>query len=246
METLILRLGRRARPRLAALVLLVALVAVSCGGSGAEAEPPAAAEEPPIGEDLAEEVTPADTPAEVDTPPGKPFKVKKSSVSATLGAVPGAQVYGEEVPFEPGSVAVHWYQDEGFYVAVYAGFSADEPVCAGNENEIRLGTHNVANSTYAPTSDESVCKGKLFENLSPPAVAPRLCDGLIVYRTDIPTDAEGALWAWLEIVDSTGELSGANAWVAADAASIPAIDYDAPGYIIPGNFLPDGTSEVTC
>lgn len=130
------------------------------------------------------------------------------------------QVGLDELPFEPGSVEAHWYQQNGSYVIVYRGLDAASigPLCPGNSIQTAAGFSNVSNSPNAAGG----CADIVPE--PPDGVGVQACGEHLIYLTAIPTGTAGTLYGTVESFDASGALIGQTSVVQANPPITPAID----------------------
>ncbi len=227
---------------------------------GAAAEPteePAAepTEEPaaePTEEPTAEptEEPTAEPTAEPTEPPADLVDMPASGVTGVLAA------YGsfpdEALPFPDGTVTAHWYQWDGSYVVVYAGWAVDESSqwCPGNSINKGGSFESISNG---PVGSEGCEPADAFEDtpttIVEPPLGPRVCGPLVIYTTAIAVeDSDGAgnlLFGTVERYDGSAFV-GSTSQAPVDAAATPELDPGAPGYQVPDGFVPDGATEITC
>jgi hypothetical protein len=141
-----------------------------------------------------------------------------------------------ELPAPAGSIRVHWYKTDEDWVALFQGIEADG-LCPGTSLQTEAGFEHVSNS---PTQ-EGACEG--IEVIASPPDGVRVCDGVMIYVSLIPVDAEGTLFASVQTNEEGGEQVGITGGTQADAAAAPDIDLDAPGYRLPEGFEP---AEISC
>lgn len=113
-----------------------------------------------------------------------------------------------------------WYQSLGRYVVYYAGLSLETagPLCPGNSIKTESGFEYVSN---APT-EEGACTGA--PNLAKDPAGVKVCDGKVLYLTEIPVDAEGTLYGSIEVYREDGSIVGETSQTPADAAAAPEIE----------------------
>ncbi len=130
------------------------------------------------------------------------------------------QVGLEELPFEPGSVEAHWYQQDGSYVVVYRGLNATSigPLCPGNSIQTASGFEHVSNAPNVAGGCADTVPA------APPGVGVQACGIHLVYVTAIPTTSSGTLYGTVESFDAAGALIGMTSVAAANPAVTPAID----------------------
>lgn len=183
---------------------------------------------------------PATTQAPVTTLPATTttstipaFELPPTPVAAILDAYNE----GGEGLFPSGTVEAQWYQTDGFYVVIYRGLDIrlQGPLCAGNSIQTAAGFEFISNSPAGEAGPDAVCVD--VPNLATEGV--RQCAGSIAYVTDIPTTAEGALFATLEFNDGSGFI-GQTSSVQSDLANTPEIDFSFAAYILPPSSVEEG------
>jgi Raf kinase inhibitor-like YbhB/YbcL family protein len=132
----------------------------------------------------------------------------------------GVQVGLDELPFEPGSVEAHWYQQNGSYVIVYRGLDAASigPLCPGNSIQTAAGFSNVSNAPNALGGCADTVPA------APAGVGVQACGAHLVYITAIPTGTAGNLYGTIESFAAAGALVGQTSVALANPAITPAID----------------------
>ena len=119
-----------------------------------------------------------------------------------------------------GEVRAQWYQAGGFYVVVYEGLDLDSsgPLCPGNSIQLPSGAFEFVSNAPTEGADCST-----FPTLSSdPDVGPLVCQGVVSYRTAIPSDQQGNLFGTIERpVD--GGIMGLSS-ITPTAAGVPEID----------------------
>jgi hypothetical protein len=155
------------------------------------------------------------------------------------------------MPFEDGDVEANWYVWNGRLVVVYAGWDATvgEAQCPGNSVQIAGEFKFVSNSATAAGACDPEDE---YPQVLPPTSADgaRLCGGLVIYQTIIPTSDNGAplagtVFAGVErFVD--GDFVGSTGTADLGTATLAELDPDADAYSVPDGWLADGSTEVTC
>ncbi|MFA9566461.1 MAG: hypothetical protein ACERLM_17455, partial [Acidimicrobiales bacterium] len=155
-----------------------------------------------------------------------------------------------DLPFEDGDVVANWYTWEDRFVVAYAGWdaTATDPLCPGNSLESGGSFDHVSNS---PAGDGGCDPEDLFIEVVSGDEGARVCDGLVLYTTIIPTvddageAATGTLYGSIErAVDGT--VVGATSRAPIDSGALTELDPTADAYTVPDGWLADGTTEVTC
>lgn len=215
------------------MILIVALVLVgaACGDDDTGAtQAPVATTAPPATEAPTTTTTSTTTTtvAPTTTTTEAPAPLPQSSV---VSPVDGGYKFGTEqgpatsddLPFDLGSIEVHWFKAGDRLAAVYIGLDLDAtgPLCPGNSiftgaiwEHISNAPSPGADCTGAPTILDSVAG----------VSGVQTCEGLVSYMTDIPSDLDGDLFGSVEIYDPAGAHKGASGFVTALAADIPEID----------------------
>lgn len=129
----------------------------------------------------------------------------------------------DDLPFELGSIEVHWYKTADSIVAVYDGLdpNASEYLCPGNSILTNAGFEYVSNAPV-PGAD---CSNAFSIIESVPGVSgAQLCNGLVSYITEIPSTLDGELFGTVEAYPPSGRFVGATGTVVMTAADLPEID----------------------
>ncbi len=212
------------------LVVALALVWAACGdddatdtqapASSTSTAAPATTQPPPT--------TTTTTAAPTTTTTEPPAALPESSIVSLVdggykfGTVQGPAT-SDDLPFDLGSIEVHWFRAGDRMVAVYIGLDLDAtgPLCPGNSIFTGPGWEHITNApspgadcTGAPTIIDSV----------PGVSGVQTCNGLVSYITDIPSDLDGDLFGSVEIYDPAGAHTGASGFVVTVAADVPEID----------------------
>ena len=176
-----------------------------------------------------------------------PVAISESAVKAPIAkSTPDA-----DLPFEDGDVEANWYTWEDRFVVAYAGWdaTATDPLCPGNSLEIGGGQFDFISNS--PAGDGGCDPEDLFPNVVSGDEGARVCDGLVLYTTIIPTvddagePAAGTLYGSIErAVD--GNVVNATSRAAIDSGALTELDPTADAYTVPDGWLADGTTEVTC
>jgi hypothetical protein len=201
--------------RILICTLLLTVAAVSaCSDADAPSDDPTAS--------LEAETTQRSSPvSEVE------FALPQSGVSAPLDRPYGfnadqssRQAPPGEYPFPVNSVTARWYQSDGFYVVYFEDFPLDEPLCPGAS--IQLATGGFANAGNSPTG-EGGCEG--VPTLKEPPVGPYICgDGLVLFRTAVPIETQGELFASTNRQQNDGSGAGVLGHAPANASEAPEVD----------------------
>lgn len=126
-----------------------------------------------------------------------------------------------ELPFPPdGKVEARWYQTGDFYVVHYAGLALADivPVCPGNSIRIVTDFKHVSNSP----STEGACTGAPALAVAPDGL--KICEGEVLYLTEIPTKLIGELHATVERYFADGAIVGLSSFIDTDAFAAPEVD----------------------
>ncbi len=153
--------------------------------------------------------------------PGSPF-VSQVSDGYVFGSENGPAT-NDDLPFELGSIDVHWYKTDAFVVAVYDGLdpNSTEYLCPGNSILTNAGFEHVSNAAV-PGAD---CSNSFGTIDSVPGVSGgQLCNGLVSYITMIPAGTDGELFGTVEIYPPSGRFVGATGTVVVTGADLPDID----------------------
>jgi len=153
--------------------------------------------------------------------PGSPF-VSRVVDGYIFGSETGVAT-NDDLPFELGSIEVHWYRTDTFIVAVYDGLApnASEYLCPGNSILTNAGFEHVSNAPVPGTD----CSNAFAIIESVPGVSGvQVCDGLLSYITAIPSNLDGELFGTVEVYPPSGRFVGATGTVDATGADLPQID----------------------
>jgi hypothetical protein len=155
------------------------------------------------------------------------------------------------MPFEDGEAESHWYQWNGTYVIVYAGWDASrgDPMCPGS-SAFTSQFGFISNSPQVAGACEPTDR---YPNLIPlnDPMGVRVCGTLVLNHTIIPvlnddgTPLEGDLYGTVERIFEGGFVSAFGA-VTANAEITTELDPLAAAYSVPEGWLPDGATTVTC
>jgi hypothetical protein len=120
-------------------------------------------------------------------------------------------------------VEAQWFVWGDRYVVAYFGLdlAVTGPLCPGNSIRTSQGFEFVTN---APT-EAGACDG-VPTATDDASVGPRLCQGIVLYVTAIPSDRQGLLFGTLnKLVDDGAAISGLTS-VAETSPDIATIDLD--------------------
>lgn len=215
--------------RLILLLLAGALclvLATACGDDDDATQTPTAS--PTSSASAASPTSTATGPAVTAAPTGPraPADVLLLPVSTLKAPLTETYQTGQAGPPSPGQLPVSakvdavWYQSLGRYVVYYAGLSleASGPLCPGNSIRTESGFEHVSN---APT-EEGACTGAPALAADPAGV--KICDGKVLYLTEIPVEAQGTLYGSIEVYLEDGSIVGEKGQTEANAADAPVID----------------------
>ena len=212
------------------VIVALAIVWAACGDDDTTATDAATDTSEPAKATLAPPTTTATT-----TPPTTTTTTEAPAPShpgsPVVSQVVDGYVFGTEqgpagdddLPFELGSIDVHWYKTSTRVVAVYDGLDPDasEYLCPGNSIRTNAGFQFVSNAPV-PGAD---CSNAFSIIDSVPGVSgAQVCDGLVSYITEIPSDVDGELFGTVEVYPPSGRFVGATGTVVMTAAELPEID----------------------
>lgn len=228
-------------------VLIVVLAA--CGGSGGddgdasepessntttstttattEATTSTTATETTAAETTAVETTAAETTG--DTAAATGDTLPASPVTATLDTFydfPNGTLDGVTLPFSAGDVRAWWYIEGDFYTLLYQGLPADSSACPGNSLQLASGMFDFVSNAALGVIDCSPSPTGI-ENTADAGVV--VCGTQVFYRTLIPADVTGALFASVEIYDAELNGIGATSMVATAPGQAPELDLSVYG-----------------
>jgi hypothetical protein len=190
-----------------------------------------------------------ETTTTVEGPP--PVEIAESPLRADLVR---ADPTDFDMPFEDGDVEAHWYQWDGTYVVVYAGWDATrgDPQCPGSlyapgpDSEFEF----ISSSPQAEGACEPESRYSLIIPLDDP-MGVRVCGTLVLNHTIIPvsnddgTLREGELYGTVERIVDNGFVSSYGS-VEIAGTVVAELDTTAASYSVPDGWLPDGATSVTC
>lgn len=127
----------------------------------------------------------------------------------------------EELPFPLDRIEAHWFQAGEVYAVAYVGLDLEQtgPLCPGNSI---VGGDGLAMHVSNSPTPGGVCGEGIHVAVPPGGV--RVCDGLVLYVTEIPNGTLGRLYASIEWYPGTGTHYGATAVVDADPDYMAAVD----------------------
>ena len=218
--------------RLFVFLVLATVLLGACSGSSDDGDGGGDATTAPESTTAPEATTaPTEAPTEAATP--EPTEEAAAADPSARPATPAAAALGisyntvtgvfdaEEMRIDEGDITAEWYQADGFYVVVYAGLDLDAtgPLCPGNSIQLASGAYEFVSN--APTEGAD-CSS--FPTLTSDAdVGPLVCQGVVSYRTAIPSDTEGNLFGTLER-PVEGGLTGVTSITPTSAGTIPEVD----------------------
>ncbi len=183
-----------------------------------------------------------------------PVKIDESPLRADLLR---ADPTDYEMPFEDGEVEAHWYQWDGTYVVVFAGWDATkgDPQCPGSsilnaDDEFEFLSSSPTAEGACEPEDRYLDGGVELIAIDDPMGA-RVCGSLVLFHTIIPvlnddgTPREGALWASVERIFEGGFV-GSNSDVAINGTAVAELLPTAEAYSVPAGWLPDGQTVAIC
>ena len=144
-----------------------------------------------------------------------------------------------------GEIFASWYLsgDARSYIVLYTGSGLSDSVgmCPGNSIQTE-GDFNPDWISHAPPSPPA-CDGFPTNRGS-----VRVCDhGVWIYRSLIPGDQQGVLWATLETFTKSGSLAVTGSTSRIDSQrDLPTINFLAGGYRVPASLTDDGSTEIAC
>ena len=129
----------------------------------------------------------------------------------------------DDLPFELGSIEVHWYKTDAFIVAIYGGLdpNASEYLCPGNSIRTNAGFEHISN---APVPGADCSNASAIIESVPGVSGVQVCDDLLSYITAIPSNLDGELFGSVEEYPPSGRFVGATGSVVVTAADLPLIE----------------------
>jgi len=210
--------------KLVTAVVLAGALGGACGGDddgaatgGSSGGPRTAATDTTLGTDS----TTTTVAAIGQTFPESPVSTTLNQGYASAGELDPAALGG----YGPGSIGASWYHADGVYVVTFTDLDPSAALCPGASLLTPAGEFElVTNSPMA----EGACEN--FPTVAEPPVGVRVCnDDLVAYVTPIPSDAEGELYASVEIAVDHAVSMGITGSVATGAGTAPQVDLDALG-----------------
>ena len=152
------------------------------------------------------------------------FSLADTSVRALLSThykfPPGGPAPLDELPFPPGSVEARWYKSGDRYVVYYHNLSLDGPAyCPGNSIRKATGFEHISNSPAVA----GACAGA-STLATEDGAGVVLCGDLVLYVTQIPSDAEGDLFGTIEILETEGAGTGLTSIAPTSMGEAPEVD----------------------
>jgi len=206
------------------LIAFLALLTTACGdgtSTSSTAAPVTASTAAPAAT-VATTTTVAATTTTTEAPAALPESSIVSSGDGGYTFGPGPET-GDDLPFDLGSIDVHWFAGGDRLVAVYIGLDLDAtgPLCPGNSIFTGPGWEHISN---APSPGADCAGAPTIIDSTPGVSGVQTCNGLVSYITEIPSDLDGDLYGSVEIYDPAGSHMGASGFVTAAAADLPEID----------------------
>lgn len=212
--------------RLLILLALGALILAACSSSdddddGAAERAPTATEaaSSPTAAPTAAAPTATEAPANEGGPAARPATTAAATLTQSYNSAPGGTFDPAVMGFASGDVEAQWYRADGFYIVVYEGLDLDAtgPLCPGNSIQTATGFVFVSN---APTEGADC---STFPTLSAdPDVGALVCQGVLSYRTAIPSTTEGNLFGTIERPVEGGFMGITG--VTPTSAEVPEVD----------------------
>ncbi len=173
--------------------------------------------------DSAQQPQPTEAPSA--TTPGGAFSLDDAAVSALLTTTykipPGGPAPDADLPFAPGAVEARWYKSGDRYVVYYHGLTLNDGhlYCPGNSIQAGSSFQYVSNSPAIP----GACEGA-STLATEGAAGVYLCDGFVMYLTQIPSTSQGDLYGTVEIFEADGTLIGLTSVASTSLGDIPEVD----------------------
>jgi hypothetical protein len=171
--------------------------------------------------------------------------VEATPVVGTLTVFPDSVMDADGSDLFPeGSVQAHWYQWNGFYVVLYRGYDATDPmsVCPGTRILIEGGfdLETLTSSPYPSDGDEACVDARNVV-----VGASRRCGPLLYYVTNIPVSSVGELWGTIEKQTGAGFIGQTTFGTASDIENTPDFQPGQPTYELPPSDV-DDLERVDC
>ena len=166
----------------------------------------------------------AETPSATTTGSGT-FSLGSTAVSAPLTTTykipPGGPAPDADLPFAPGAVEARWYESGDRFVVYYHGLTLDDGhlYCPGNSIQTSGSFQYISNSPAVP----GACEGAATL-VTEEGSGVYLCDGLVLYLTQIPSTSQGVLYGTVEIFEADGTLIGLTSTAATSLGGILEVD----------------------
>jgi hypothetical protein len=146
--------------------------------------------------------------------------------------------------FPEGSVQAHWYQWNGFYVVLYRGYDAADPmpVCPGTRILVEGGfdPETLTSSPYPSDGDEACVDARNVV-----VGASRRCGPLLYYSSNIPVTSVGDLWGTIEKQTGAGFIGQTTFGTASDIEHTPNFQPGQPAYELPPSNV-DDLGRIDC
>jgi len=201
---------RRPRSLLVLLVLLALAAAVAaCGGDdGDQPEADDGATEPGPGQEEQDEQSTMEDDDDAGGEAGGEA-LPDTPVTASLsraGDFSGGEPDLADLPVQPDEVEAHWYRAGDTYAVVYVGLDPGVDACPGNSIMLSDGSFDFVSNAELP---DAACPEFPTRIDNSPTQGVLVCNGVVSYRTLIPTDQIGTLFAGVEAQgDEPGSGSG--------------------------------------
>jgi hypothetical protein len=230
-------------------MLLVAVLAASCGGGFSEDTTTTTGEAAETTTTGASETT--TTAAAVTTTTVAPETTTTVAATTTedagAGMIPDPSSGATLVPYADeditaGDVYIYWYRDSagGNYVALYAG-----PGIAGAEGLALCPGNSIAAPDTLNVSNTPVEDGSCQDFPTETASVQVCSGGVWLYQTAIPGDLEGTLFGSLEWNAQDGSIKGLTSQFPT-SPDLPSFEYGLFAYSLWDGFTSDGSSRITC
>ena len=211
-----------ARRFLIAFALIALFAGVACSSSDDSDDSGTSSASGPAPTQPAAEPTTEQEPTQ--EPAAQPFSLPDTTVRASLTThykfPPGGPAPLDELPFPPGTVEARWYKSGDRYVVYYHNFSLDGPAyCPGNSIQTTTGFEHISNS---PAVDGACGGASTLATEASAGVV--LCDDLVLYVTQIPSDKVGDLYGTIEIIESDGAGIGLTSISPTSLGEAPEVD----------------------
>jgi hypothetical protein len=127
---------------------------------------------------------------------------------------------------EPGTVTAAWYTSGDRWAVHYEGITRETASgkCPGNSIQTDAGFEHISNSPFGALACNGYEESATYQGTILPPGSLFACEDAVVYVTEIPLSAEGALFGSLEQVRDDGVIQGMTSAVEADTEGVPEID----------------------